>query len=387
MRSLSCRPALAGLTLGVVLAWAGSAAAAMDPKQAADALIAAATATGKSKGTYERATAAGTGVTVTNFRLTSEDGSVVTVPSVSIVNPTPRASGGFTADQINFDGGTVVEGKQSPSVTWSKASIDGAVVPSPAEIQAKARIWPMTKLSITGLSFNNLENVKQPVKVASVSAQFGDIIEGVAHDMKLAISGMDYPVAIFDEPEMVKFLGDAGYPTGPNAVFSTSLTIDGAYDSPTDTLNIRNFVFDTRDVGKLSISGVVSGVPLSKLADPEKAKELLATAKLASLSVRFDNAGIVDRVMAMTAKKAGVSPADYAAQLTAALPLMLNVIGNPAFQDKLAAAAATFLTAPKSISVSAKPSGPVPVVQIVGAAMSAPGTLPDVMAVDVTANQ
>jgi hypothetical protein len=82
----------------------------------------------------------------------------------------------------------------------------------------------------------------------------------------------------------------------------------------------------------------------------------------------------------------GASRDDIVAQLNGALPFMLNAINNPPFQEKVATAAQAFLSDPKSITITANPAQPVPFQEIMGSAMSAPQTLPDALAIDVTAN-
>ena len=75
-----------------------------------------------------------------------------------------------------------------------------------------------------------------------------------------------------------------------------------------------------------------------------------------------------------------------AGKLNGALPFMLNAINNPAFQEKVAKAGQAFLTDPKSLTITLNPAQPVPFQEIMGSAMSAPQTLPDMLAIDVTAN-
>ena len=81
-----------------------------------------------------------------------------------------------------------------------------------------------------------------------------------------------------------------------------------------------------------------------------------------------------------------VNREDIVAQLNGALPFMLNALNNPSFQEKVAKAAQTFLSDPKSITITASPAAPVPFQQIMGSAMTAPQSLPDTLALDVTAN-
>ena len=68
------------------------------------------------------------------------------------------------------------------------------------------------------------------------------------------------------------------------------------------------------------------------------------------------------------------------------MPMFLMRLQNPDFATKTANAAGAYLDDPRSLTVTVAPANPVPFAQIMGAAMSAPNTIPDVLGVAVTAN-
>jgi hypothetical protein len=161
--------------------------------------------------------------------------------------------------------------------------------------------------------------------------------------------------------------------------------VEGGYETAQDRLTVRSFAIEAPQVGKFSMSGTVAGVKASELAS-EQSADSLADGKLENLTIRFDNAGVVERALDMQAKMMGASREDIVAQLNGALPFMLNAINNPPFQEKVARAAQAFLTNPQSLTITANPAQPVPFQEIMGSAMAAPQTLPDALAIDVTAN-
>ncbi|MEP2435261.1 MAG: hypothetical protein ABJH93_00005, partial [Roseibium sp.] len=73
-------------------------------------------------------------------------------------------------------------------------------------------------------------------------------------------------------------------------------------------------------------------------------------------------------------------------QLEGGLPMMLSMHQNPEFQTKVSAALGSFLKRPESLKVTASPSAPVPVAQLMGTVMMAPHTLPQVLGIDIAAN-
>ena len=78
--------------------------------------------------------------------------------------------------------------------------------------------------------------------------------------------------------------------------------------------------------------------------------------------------------------------ADALAQVNAALPLVLQFIGDDAFQTRAASAFREFLSDPQSISFSAAPSAPVSLEQILDTGRSGLRELPNLLGADVSAN-
>lgn len=381
MRVYPYRLALPGLALASAMAWSGLANAA-DAKQVADALVAAITAEGENQASYEQATQTGTDVTITGLKITNPtDGGTVDFPSLVIVNPVDREKGGFSADRMTADGARIES--EGTTVTWATAALDQPIVPSPEEIKSEARILPFSTLTIGGLNIAGGE-LAAPVDVRTIELTLGNVTDGIPLESSLSVQGINLPAALFEnDPEQKAQFEALGY-----SGFVAGLTFEGSYAPATDTITFRTLAFEAENVGKLTIAATVSGAPLSKFQDAEGYQEVLATAKVEQVSVRFENTGIVERVLDMQAKEAGQTREQFAQQMAGAMPLMISMmpIGAPAFQEKVAAAVAAFLVAPKSLTVASAPDAPVPLIQIVGAAMSAPQTLADILVIEVRAN-
>jgi hypothetical protein len=370
------RLAVSGFVLAVILG-AGQAEAA-DAKQVADAIVALVAAGGKATATYDNASASGDDVTITNFKVTGE-GNEMTVPSVVITGAQPRDKGGFTAASMSMNGGKMTT-KEQQNVSWEEASADGVTIPSPDEVKAKAHITPFTGGKLTNLTVSGGE-LKAPVTIAALDGKVAVDDKGSPTDFTGHLVSLKVPLESIEEDQRA-VVQALGY----NQPFEINMTIDGGYQTASDTLDFRSFVIDTTNVGKITIGGKFPGIPLSKLENPDQASSVAATAKLESFSFRFDNAGIVEKLLDMQAKQSGLSKEDFVAQITGGLPFMLNFIGNEAFQKKVADAATAFLNDPKSITISAKPASAVGFTQIMGAGQSAPQTLPDLLGADIQAN-
>jgi hypothetical protein len=372
-KRLALRSLVVAAALGSVSAYAA------DPKQIADAIVAAAEAggNGQTKLTYTDATANGDDVVISGVSV-SGDGDTASVPSIVITGAVPRDKGGFTAAKMVLDNGTMTSDGQN--VTWQTASVENVTIPSPDEIKAKARVAPFTSVAIGGLNVQG-GDMPAPLDIAQIAVSLQSEEDGTPRDVTTQINGIAVTSAFFGDGQAKAVLGALGYDK-----FLINVVADGAYEHTSDTLTVRGFTIDAVDVGKLAIEGKFLGVALSKLANSSTAKDVQSSGKLDHLTIRFDNSGIVQRVIAMQAQAAGVKPEDFVAQISMALPLMLNAIGNQPLQDKIAAAAAAFLKDPKSITVSASPAEPVPFTTIMSTAQTAPNTLPDVLVVDITAN-
>jgi hypothetical protein len=372
--------AVRGLTLASALMLSTAAFAAPDAQKIADAFVAAAQARGEAKVTIESAKADGDNVTLNNVKMVAKQGGDVTIPVIVIESPLERTSGGFTAASISFDAGKVVD--KETTISWDKGSFKDAVVPAPSEINSKAKITPFSNMEMSTINVVSTET-PAPITIDSVNVALGDVIEGAPNDGQLRVSGVNIPGDVLKSDEQTKdWVEKLGYDK-----LTFDVGIDGAYDNSKQSFTFRSISFDGKDVGKLNITGTFGGLPRDKLQDPDKLSELAATATVDNAKIRFDNAGIVGRVIEMQAKAMGATSEQFVEQISGALPLLLSVVGNQGFQDRIATAATAFLKDPQSLTITAAPGNPVPIMQIFGAASTAPQTLPDVLAVDIQANQ
>jgi hypothetical protein len=376
MRFNSSRLAISALVVGVGLG-TGQAFAA-DADTIAKALVAAFTANGKAEASYADASANGDDVTINEFKVTGE-GDTMTIPAVVISGAADRDKGGFTAKSLAFDGGSLTTGQQG-TIKWETGSIEDAVVPSAEEIKAKAHLSPFAKGSIGKIDIAG-GDLAAPVDIDQVDVSLTVEADGTPNQFTTTVDGIKLPQALF--PQAVAIFSAMGY----TDAFNVSIAIDGGYEHTTDTLTLRSFTIDTTNVGKIAFDAKITGVPLSKLGEGSSAAhDIQSKGKLESFHIRFDNSGVVEKVLDMQASQAGVKRADIVTQFTGALPLLLNFIGNEAFQGKIATAVTTFLNDPKSITLTAAPSTPVGFDAITNAISAAPQTVPDLVGADISAN-
>mgnify|MGYP001815917781 FL=1 len=89
----------------------------------------------------------------------------------------------------------------------------------------------------------------------------------------------------------------------------------------------------------------------------------------------------------MVAGQQGMTRDQMVQGLQGMLPFALAQLQNPEFQQHVSEAVGVYLSDPKNIEISARPSGPMPFASLAGAAMTAWQSLPEMLNVQVMANQ
>jgi hypothetical protein len=366
---------------GLFLAAGVSVAAPADPAHVGDLLVAAAKATAQAELAYAAANADGGVIIVSDVRVAvpSRNGTIA-VPKVAISGAVERPGGGFTAATIAFDGGsaTIPLG----TVTWQTASMADAIVPSADEVAARSRGRPFRTLTLSGVKVDDAEG-GDPITIDSVTVDVADIVEGSPTAFTVHATGARVPTAFIANPIVGAMLTRLGY-----EAIAADVTLAGEYDMAADTVSLKPLTIDAAEVGKIAVTAKFSGMSVGDLSDPEKSKEARAAARLDAMTVRFDDAGFVARMLEMQAGMMGGTADDVRAQLVyGALPFALSFVDNESFRQSFQTAIESFLADPHSLTITASPSAPVPLGQVMRTALRKPLDLPDLLSPDVVANR
>lgn len=277
------------------------------------------------------------------------------------------------------------------TVEFAAAAVTNLRIPSPEEIQDPAKALnkepAYRRLEITGINIQSEDEAAVPVERLTSS------FDPTGTDGSLKASFTVEKIAI--DPESVK---DDDFRERMKALGYDSVQIDVKADAEWSAsegrAQLHDFEISGQDMGALHVSGTVLGVTpevIEKLGGAQddfgKTMEILQQLSIADLRLHFENESVVERVLDQQAKEADTDRAGLVDQLSSSLPGILSLIRNPAFQEKVETAVTTFLRDPGSLTAAAHPAQPVPVAQIVGTAMIAPQTIPDVLSVEITANQ
>jgi hypothetical protein len=186
---------------------------------------------------------------------------------------------------------------------------------------------------------------------------------------------------------------------------SGTLTGGGSWNAQTGDLEIEQVKLSLEDAGTLTFSESITGYTPDFIQSVVQLQErmanqpdnseawtaatlgLISQLNLANLEVTYEDASLTDRILEHYASLSGQSREQLVATLEGMLPPMLGGLQNQELQNEIATALSRFLKDPTSISLSLDPAQPVPAPQILGAALGAPATLPDILNLSVTAGE
>lgn len=323
---------------------------------------------------------------ISDTRISSEvEGkkTAMTFAKTTWTGAVPAADGGYDAAEIAVEG-MRVEGDDA-KITADKLVLTNYHGVAPAKVvPGKITGERVEKAVATGIVVDTEDGKKVPIASVSFAASdyVGDTPRKAAFDLKgieVTLDPKDPDLAPARALGYEKLSIDAGFA--------------GTWDDKTGRLDIARITVGAAQAGELQLSGVIGGltpatVDALKKADGDNAKEMeiLQGLTVEKLTLRWNDGSLATRVLDMQAKEQGTDAKTYAKQLKLLIPAVLSMMGNKDFEKKVASAAGTFLDAPKSLTIAAKPATPVSFGQIMGTAMTAPQALPNVLAAEVTAN-
>jgi hypothetical protein len=198
-------------------------------------------------------------------------------------------------------------------------------------------------------------------------------------------------LAALDQGGMLKQLGYAG--------LNIDMNSSGKMEIANGSMGLdMDFGLSGKDIGAITFGVSADGVPMAAYAEFQKSQQggtqpdfnalmpQLMGVSFDKLSLRFEDASLTKRLMPMLATMQGMDEATMIATAGAMAQMGLMQLQNQAFADQTVAAINSFLKAPKSIGVAAKPATPITVGEIMGLNPAAPGEAITRLGVSVSAN-
>lgn len=307
-------------------------------------------------------------------------------------------AGAYTIETVSFEDIDITDA--NPSFTASDLSISNMRIPASSAGDTTDAVLFYGEASVGAIE------VKLDGKsVASVGS--AKMTSEVANDKKsltfdVAVADIKGDLSAVEDPQARQTINDLGI----NEI-DGNISMVGSWDLTSGTLATEEYAFDFDNIGRLNMAFSLSGYTLDFLrsvqeaakkaeasANDEQAQQAAGLAMLGliqqlsfnSAEIRFDDDGITTKALDVAAKQQGTTGDQLAQMIKAMAPMMLAQYNMPELQKSLTEALNAYLDKPGSFTISAKPEKSVPVPTIMGAAMAAPNTIPQVLGVKVTAN-
>ncbi len=378
---MAVRPALSFmLPLLVASAALSPPAAAVEADAVAETLRTAMAARGDAEVTYDTVSSDGADIVISGFKSVEigHNDRVLSLPVIRISGVTARVGGGFIADRITFDGGSISDAGRK--ITWSSAAMRDVTIPTPAEVGDAADLRPFGSLAMREVELIRTGG-KLVSSVETLAVTVGAIAGGQPSEVNVNAGGIWISADMMRGARRRAMLAALGY-----TEFRLDVSLESTFDFATDTWNMRSLVARVDEIGDFSLDAELSGIALGELAVSARRGAAREAASLDRLRMRFDNRGLVERALDTQASMMGVERSAFVEQFIGAVPFMLNFIGNPPFQAKLAVVIADFLRQPLSLTVETDPELPVAFQDILSTLATNRSALPDLLSVSVSAN-
>ena len=297
-----------------------------------------------------------------------------------------------------FDGAVQGQG----AVKIGQFAFGGIVFPSLdtvlAAMRAEAEQMPFdeTRL-IPTLGFIDLAGVDAetpdvaPTALGKLRVDLGDYIGPVPTSVAIDIAGLEVPVSVIDDPETREMFARLGYDR-----LSANYGLKLRWNEADETLNIENIHAGFEEMGSLTMSLELSGLPRAAIENPETIEALVPTLSLVRGKITFKNEAIVGRGLALLAEQMHVPPDKFQQQFADAMPFLLSMaaVNDPTLMAlvkqsgllaKLTPAVKEFIAGPAgSITFTLNPPTPIAFPAIAMAAENAPDKLVALLGIDIT---
>jgi len=218
-------------------------------------------------------------------------------------------------------------------------------------------------------------------RVDGLSIALQDYIRLIPTKVMIELKNVDVLLESLPQPNrMAQVLKTMGY---------EKLTLDGMieanWDEATGDLTLLPSTVSVRDMERINLAAVISGVPRAMIEDPENAALYAPALLLKETEVSFEDASVVNRVIDFVARQSGSDSDTVRAQYGIAALAPLTILQNPEFTKKAESAIQRFLAEPGSIALSLKPPQPVSLIGVGVMMQQSPGRIVDSLKLDISA--
>ncbi|HEV7251054.1 MAG TPA: hypothetical protein VGN93_29115 [Shinella sp.] len=386
------------LLAGAALATLASPAFALDGADLMAKLNATYATSGVTIG-YSNAAVDGSTVTLEGTELKATGAEApIKLGTITMEGVEEDGEGGYTIETVAFQDIDVTEADATVTakdLALNGVSIPGTVVSGTLEsllMYESATAGPVS-VSTKGKEVFSMSGME--ATITRMDADAGLEFDATLNDLKADLTTVE-------DPKAKDTLAKLGIQS-----LEGKVNMSGSWELASGKLAVDEYAFDFKDIGRLNLSLEFSGYTLDFLknlqeaiktaeANPnkEEANAAMGMAMMGlvqqltfnSASLSFEDASITKKLLDYAGSEQGVTGDQMAQSLKGLVPIMIAQLNMPDLQNQISAAVNTYLDDPKSLTISAEPKEPVPFPMIMGAAMGAPQTIPQVLGVTITAN-
>ena len=378
-------------TAAAILAMAGHASAEVDAEAVFEAM----------KQQYAKQ-----GLIVEAGSVTAEGADSMIISNISVTSPgqdrtlglgtmvlqgvVESGNGGYLVGRMLAPSTTIVE--DDVTLTFDGAYMEGYYIAGPDDPDpvAASGLFRTIKVESATMSTGNTKIVD----LEGISWEVSDYDPGGTMDFDLEVSSFMLDFANMPDPQARATMSEFGYEQ-----LSGSVAVDGTWDMASGDLS-ANMLYEVDDAADLSVNLSIGGYTPELLAAIQQMQAQMADQdagglamlgmmqqlEVGGLSIEIVDRSLTGRALDFAARQQGTNRESIIAQAKGVLPFALAQLQNPEFAAKVSAAVSAYLDNPRSLRIVSAPAAPVPVAQIMGAAMAAPQTLISVLGVDISAN-
>lgn len=305
-----------------------------------------------------------------------------------------ESDGSFSVTRIVVPGSKIEE--PTGIFEWSGLTMNKVFIPKTDETDP-ARLYSLYE-SIEMGPIKVTKDGVEVVRIAGGTATISPYAAGQPMTTSANFSDIVVNLATVTDPNLKAFFDGAGY-----GELVTNVNLNGAWNPSDGKMSITQYDFDVKDFGKLGFTFDIAGYTpdlmkqiqtLTESSAAGGASEAEMGAKMMgliqgitinSVSMRFDDASITDKVLSHFSKQLGQPKEALVAQVKGMAPMLAMQAGDANFSTSLATAVSAYMDQPKNIEI--KTGAAVPVSVIIGGAMANPLAIVQAFKLQATANQ
>lgn len=224
------------------------------------------------------------------------------------------------------------------------------------------------------------------ITIKSMTAEVSERNLAVAAGGKFTVDDFILDVSMMD-PEAVAQLNSLGYEE-----LTIDLSGDARWEAESGRATVSELSVSVVDLGGLSLVATIDGLTPDNVQalgagvnDFNQLLTVLQSVTIGAMTLTYEDDGLTNRVLDATAEQTGEGRQTLVDGLLTALSQATGALGDADLEQSVQAAARTFLNDPGTVELNAAPAAPIPMAQLIGAAMMSPQMVPQLLNLTITA--